>query len=40
MMIAIPEDEWVVFHGLTAVAFGGILLDLADRSTNCSKRKV
>ena len=29
MMIAIPEDEWVVFHGLTAAAFGGILLDLA-----------
>jgi IS4 transposase len=29
MMIAIPEDEWAVFHGLTAAAFGGILLDLA-----------
>jgi IS4 transposase len=29
MMIAIPEDEWAVFHGLTAGAFGGILLDLA-----------
>jgi IS4 transposase len=29
MMIAIPEDEWAVFHGLTAVAFGGMLLDLA-----------
>jgi IS4 transposase len=29
MMIAIPEEEWAVFHGLTAVAFGKILLDLA-----------
>ena len=29
MMIAIPEDEWAVFHGLTAAAFGEILLDLA-----------
>ena len=29
MMIAIPEDEWAVFHGLTAAAFGKILLDLA-----------
>jgi IS4 transposase len=29
MMIAIPEDEWAVFHGLTAAAFGGVLLDLA-----------
>jgi IS4 transposase len=29
MMIAIPEDEWAVFHGLTAVAFGGMLLGLA-----------
>ena len=29
MMIAIPEDEWAVFHGLTAAAFGGTLLDLA-----------
>jgi hypothetical protein len=29
MMIAIPEDEWVVFHGLTAAAFGRILRDLA-----------
>lgn len=28
-MIAIPEDEWTVFHGLTAVAFGTVLLDLA-----------
>ena len=29
MMIAIPEDEWAVFHGLTAVAFGLVLRDLA-----------
>ena len=29
MMIAIPEEEWAVFHGLTAAAFGAILLDLA-----------
>src|SRR3978361_2233432 len=28
MMIAIPEDEWAVFHGLTAAAFGKILLAL------------
>jgi IS4 transposase len=29
MMIAIPEDEWATFHGLTAAAFGRILLELA-----------
>src|SRR4051812_41888466 len=29
MMIAIPEDRWAVFHGLTAAAFGEILLGLA-----------
>jgi hypothetical protein len=29
MMIAIPEDEWAVSPGLTAVAFGGMLLGLA-----------
>jgi hypothetical protein len=29
MMIAIPEEEWAVCHGLTAAAFGSILLDLA-----------
>ena len=29
MMIAIPEDEWAVFGGLTAAAFGRILLGLA-----------
>ena len=26
MLIAIPEDEWAIFHGLTAAAFAGILL--------------
>ena len=29
MMIAIPEEEWAVFHGLTATAFGQVLRDLA-----------
>ena len=29
MMIAIPEDRWTVFHGLTAAAFGRVLLDWA-----------
>src|SRR4051794_25198115 len=29
MMIAIPEDEWAVFHGLSAAAFGRLLLELA-----------
>jgi hypothetical protein len=29
MMIAIPEEEWAVFHGLTATAFGTVLRDLA-----------
>jgi IS4 transposase len=29
MMIAIPEEEWAVFHGLTAAAFGEVLLALA-----------
>jgi IS4 transposase len=29
MMIAIPEDEWTVFDGLTAVALGAILKELA-----------
>ena len=29
MMIAIPEEVWSVFRGLTAAAFGGVLLDLA-----------
>jgi IS4 transposase len=31
MMIAIPEDEWVVFHGLTPVEMGEVLVDLARR---------
>ena len=29
MMIAIPEDEWVVFHGLTPAEMGKVLVDLA-----------
>lgn len=29
MMIAIPEDEWVVFHDLTPVQLGGVLVELA-----------
>lgn len=29
MMSAIPEPEWAVSHGLTAVAFGKVLRDLA-----------
>jgi hypothetical protein len=39
MMIAIPEDEWGVFHGLTATAFGRILRDLAARVRLSSYRK-
>src|SRR3954452_3057662 len=29
MMIAIPEDEWVVFHDLTPVEMAGVLVELA-----------
>lgn len=29
MMIAIPEDEWVVFHNLTARELAGVLVELA-----------
>src|SRR3954447_22889431 len=29
MMIAIPEDEWVVFHDLTPVELAGVLIRLA-----------
>ncbi len=39
MMIAIPEDEWAVFHGLTAAALGRILLDLASRVRLSAYRK-
>lgn len=39
MMIAIPEAEWAVFHGLTAAAFGAILLDLAAGARLSSYRK-
>ena len=31
MMIAIPEDEWTVFHGLPAWEMGEVLQDLARR---------
>src|SRR3954447_25997167 len=39
MMIAIPEDEWVVFAGLTASALGEILKDLAARVRLSALRK-
>ena len=39
MMIAIPEDEWAVFHGLTAVAFGLVLRDLAAKVRLATYRK-
>ena len=29
MMIAIPEDEWVVFHELAPVELAGVLVELA-----------
>ena len=29
MMIAIPEDEWGVFHDLTPGEMGAVLVDLA-----------
>ena len=31
MMIAIPEDEWVVFHDLTPVEMGAVLVELAGK---------
>ncbi len=39
MMIAIPEDEWAVFSGLTAVAFGLVLRDLAAKVRLSAYRK-
>ena len=39
MMIAIPEDEWVVFAGLTASALGGILTGLAAKVRLSTLRK-
>ena len=39
MMIAIPEDEWAVFHGLTAAALGEVLRDLARRVRLSDYRK-
>ena len=39
MMIAIPEDEWAVFHGLTASELGEVLRDLARRVRLSDYRK-
>ena len=39
MMIAIPEDEWVVFAGLTASALGDILKGLAAKVRLSTLRK-
>jgi Transposase DDE domain len=39
MMIAIPEDEWVVFYGMTSAAFGRVLLDMAAGVRLSSYRK-
>ncbi len=39
MMIAIPEDEWVVFAGLTASAMGQILRELAAKVRLSTLRK-
>jgi hypothetical protein len=39
MMIAIPEDEWVVFAGLTASAMGGVLRGLAAKVRLAKFRK-
>ena len=39
MMIAIPEDEWAVFHGLTALDFGLVLRELAARVRLSAYRK-
>jgi hypothetical protein len=39
MMIAIPEDEWVVFAGLTASALGEVLKGLAARVRLSTLRK-
>ena len=36
MMIAIPEDEWVVFHDLPAVELAEVLVSLA-RSVSLPK---
>src|SRR3954470_3760462 len=39
MMIAIPEDEWVVFAGLTASAMAGVLRGLAAKVRLAAVRK-
>jgi hypothetical protein len=39
MMIAIPEDEWVVFAGLTPSAMGQVLRGLAAKVRMTTHRK-
>jgi hypothetical protein len=39
MMIAIPEDEWAVSHGLTAAAFAAILRESAAGARLSASRK-
>jgi len=39
MMIAIPEDEWTVFHGLSPMAMGRVLRELAGKVRLSSFRK-
>ena len=34
MMIAIPQDEWVVFHDLTPVEMGAVLVELAGKASS------
>src|SRR5438270_419788 len=39
MRIAIPKDEWVVFHGMPPSELGGVLMDLARRVRPSEYRK-
>jgi hypothetical protein len=39
MRIAIPEDEWAVFHGLPPATLGRVLRDLARRVRLAEYRK-
>lgn len=39
MMIAIPEDEWTVFHGLSPMAMGQVLRELAGKVRLSAFRK-
>lgn len=39
MMIAIPEDEWVVFHDMTPVELGAVLVELATTVRMAEYRK-